>query len=78
MVGVVEDVDLAPQVLELAVAEFLDWSWFRAGSFDFDEGVSAAGEDDEAVGHPGESWGGEFEGYSAVLFCGGPKFVFDG
>lgn len=64
----VEDVDVAAELLELGVPGFLDWSRFGAWSFDFDEGVPLLGHDDESVGYSCESWAGEFEGDSAGLF----------
>lgn len=53
LVGVVDDADHAAEFSELLVADFLNWSSFSTGSFHFDEGVFAIGEDDESVGHSG-------------------------
>ena len=59
------------------MADSLNWSSFSSGSFHFDEGIFSVGEDDESVGHSGESWADEFEGDSAALFGGIPELVFD-
>ena len=77
LVWIVDDVDVESELLELLDASALEGSGVLAGCFDFGEGDTAAGEEDDAVGHTCASWAGEFEGESSCVFNGVDEPFFD-
>ncbi|VEI13233.1 Uncharacterised protein [Trueperella bialowiezensis] len=63
--------------VELVESVLLDWAWFLAGGFEFDEADLVSGEDDEAVWDSGRAGGYEFPAESALGLDGFGEVLFE-